>query len=60
VALRLSGNSFLRRTPSVSFKIGIGIGIGIGIENERWQELMKILTPTPIESAVGIESKKPW
>jgi hypothetical protein len=50
-------NFFLMRPPSAS--ITIGVGIGIGIENNRWQELTKILTPTPIESGVGIESKKP-
>jgi hypothetical protein len=50
---RLPGNLPLRRTPLVSIKIGVGVGIGI--ENERWQELTKIMTLTPIESAVGIE-----
>jgi hypothetical protein len=59
----LPGDIFLMRTPPVSFKIGVGVGVGvgagIGIENERWQELTKILTPTPIESGVGIESNKP-
>jgi hypothetical protein len=39
------------RSPSA----GITIGVGIGIENECWQELSEILTPTPIESGVGIE-----
>jgi hypothetical protein len=45
------------KPPPVSFKIGVGVGIGI--ENEPWQELTKILTPTPTEFGVGIESNKP-